>query len=270
MRFTEVTGAGGVRLAVREAGDPARPTIAFVHGWAQSGEVWAHQLRDLAADFHLLAVDLRGHGRSAVPADGYGDTRVWADDLAAVLALAGGPATVVGWSYGGLVITDYLRHHGCAALSGIVLVGALTEIGRGRPGGATGPVMRAALPDVLSEDADVAVPAVLALTRGMTAGPAPDVQARVAATLAVPPAVRRALFTRDVGSGDVLADTRVPVVVAHGTEDAVVAPAAAEYALGKIPGASARWFPGVGHLPFAERADAFTRTVAALAGGRKE
>ncbi|WP_018684811.1 alpha/beta fold hydrolase [Actinokineospora enzanensis] len=246
---------------MRTAGDPARPPIVLVHGWAQSGGCWAAQFDDpeLCRAHHLIAFDLRGHGDSDIPADGYGDAAVWADDLAAVLAFAGAPAVVVGWSYGGLVITDYLRAHGDAGLAGLVLVGALTEIGRDRPGARIGPAMRAALPAALSEDPAVAVPAVVSLTTAMAAEPLPGpvVQRWAGTVLGVPPHVRRALFRRDASSAEVLAGISVPTAVVHGTADAVVDSSAAEYALGKIPGATARWFPGVGHVPFAERVDEF-------------
>ncbi|WP_285501605.1 alpha/beta hydrolase [Actinokineospora sp. NBRC 105648] len=258
---------------MRTAGDPERPPIVLVHGWAQSRRCWERQLgdADVARDHHLIALDLRGHGESDVPPDGYDDPAVWAEDLAAVLDFAGAPAVVVGWSYGGLVVTDYVRERGCASLAGIVLVGALTEIGRGHPGGTIGAAMRAAIPGVLSADPAVAVPAVTSLTLAMTAEPADgaQVQAWIGATLRVPPAVRGALFRRDVGSAEVLAGITVPTLVAHGTDDAVVAPAAADYALGKIPGAAARWFQGGGHAPFAERADGFNRALREFAVGRK-
>ncbi|MCG8914188.1 alpha/beta fold hydrolase [Actinokineospora sp. PR83] len=267
--MTRTTGGG---LSLLERGEPGRPAVVFLHGWAQTGEVWADAVDALADEFHLLVPDLRGHGRSAGVDGPFDDGRVWADDVAAVLALARGPVTLVGWSYGGLVITDYLRHRGCADLRGIVLVGALTEIGRGNPGGAVGPAMRAALPDALSPDDAVAEPAIRALTAAMTAEPAaPEVVERgVATALRTPAHVRRGLFTRSVSSGDVLAGVTVPTLVLHGDQDAVVTPAAAEYALGKIPGASARWFTRVGHMPFAERAAEFTHAVRSHAGGRKE
>ncbi|SES24279.1 Pimeloyl-ACP methyl ester carboxylesterase [Actinokineospora terrae] len=271
-----VHGAGGATLAVRTAGDPTAPPIVFVHGWAQSGRCWAAQFADpgLAAAHHLIAVDLRGHGESDIPDTGYDDPAVWAEDLAAVLAFAGAPAVVVGWSYGGLVITDYVRDRGCADLAAIVLVGAITEIGKGHPGGRPGPAMAAALPAVFAEDLAVAVPAVASLTVAMTAEPAPGAlaQAWFGDTLRVPPAVRKALFRRDVGSGDVLAGITAPTTVVHGTADVVVEPAGAEYAAGKIPGATLRWFSGVGHAPFAERVDEFNgvlRQAALAAEGRK-
>lgn len=279
---TEVTGADGVRIGAivegaagetRAAGETGSagdtghgpPVIVFVHGWAQSAEAWRLQFADprLAGEFRLVAMDLRGHGRSDVPGDGYDDSRAWADDLAAVLELAGRPAVVVGWSYGGLVITDYLRVHGTAGLAGIVYAGAITELGRDHPGGAVGWAMREALPDALSADDDVARPAVQRLCGGMTVGSGGELL--VEGILAVPAHVRAGLFRRDIGSADVLEGVDVPALVLHGERDAVVDITAAEYAAGKIPGARERWMPGVGHLPFVEDARTFGEELAAFA-----
>ncbi|RZQ64317.1 alpha/beta fold hydrolase [Amycolatopsis suaedae] len=261
--LTEVVGSGGVRLGLRVAGAERTPAIVLVHGWAQSSLAWSAQLADpdLAERFRLVAVDLRGHGNSDVPVEGYDDSLTWATDLAAVLdfAGAGAPVVLVGWSYGGLVIADYLRHHGTEGVAGIVLAGAITEIGRDRPGGATGPAMRAALPAALSDDPAVAVPALTMLSAHMAAEPVDGAlaQALLGTSLSVPPRVRGALFRRKVDSGEVLAGIDVPALVVHGDADEVVDPSAGEYAAGKIPGARRRWFEGAGHLPFVERAAEF-------------
>ncbi|GAB3137911.1 alpha/beta hydrolase [Amycolatopsis stemonae] len=258
---TEVVGHGGTRLGLRVEGAENTRPIVFVHGWAQSAGCWAAQLADpaLTGRFRLVAVDLRGHGASDVPASGYDDPVAWADDLAAVLDFAGPGAIVVAWSYGGLVLADHVRVHGTARLGGIVLVGAITEIGRERPGGRVGVLMREHMRAMLSDDPDTAVPALTAFSRGMVTRPVPGTQAQalLGASLSVPPAVRSALFRRDVGSGDVLAAIDKPALVVHGTADPVIEPSVAEYALGKIPGAVGRWFAEGGHAPFAESAAEF-------------
>ncbi|WP_329052741.1 alpha/beta hydrolase [Amycolatopsis sp. NBC_01488] len=258
---TEVVGHGGTRLGLRvEGAENSRP-IVFVHGWAQSSGAWAAQLADpaLTERFRLVAMDLRGHGASDVPAAGYDDPVAWADDLAAVLDFAGPDAIVVAWSYGGLVLTDHIRVHGTARLRGIVLVGAITEIGRDRAGGRVGPLMRAHMRAMLSDDPDIAVPALTAFSRGMAARPVPgaQVQALLGASLSVPPSVRAALFRRDLGSEEVLAAVDKPTLVVHGSLDRVIDPAAAEHTIGKIPGATGRWFLDGGHAPFAESAEEF-------------
>lgn len=267
---TEVVGGGGVRLGVRVVGAEQSRPIVFVHGWAQSSLAWSHQLADpgLAERYRLVAVDLRGHGTSDVPVEGYDDPGLWAADLAAVLEFAGAPAIVVAWSYGGLVLTDYLRVHGTEGIAGIVLAGAITELGRGKPGGKVGPAMRAALPDALSDDIAVALPALTTLCDGMASRPVPGAlaQSLLGSCLSVPPAVRSALFRREVENADVLAAVDVPALVIHGTEDAVVDVSAGEYAAGKIVGARARWFQGVGHLPFVEEAAEFTSALRQFAG----
>src|SRR5215216_3679350 len=118
-----VTGGGGVQLHVVEAGNPRGRPIVFIHGLSQCWLAWSRQLRsDLADDYRLVAMDLRGHGRSEKPRAGYADARLWADDVGAVIRALGLDRPVLcGWSYGALVILDYLRHRGEDGIGGIHL-----------------------------------------------------------------------------------------------------------------------------------------------------
>ncbi len=261
-----VTGDTGVRLAVRTAGPATAPPVVLLHGWAQSSRVWLHQLTGpLARDFRLIAADLRGHGDSDVPATGYDSADEWAADVRALLAYAGRPAVLVGWSYGGLVLTDYLRRHGTEGVAGIALVGAITEIGRGHPGGRVGPAMRDALRGALSDDPVAAGQALRDFATVMPGGgrrPSRLATILVEDALRVSAKVRAALFDRDVDSAAVLAAVDVPTLVLHGRQDAVVLPSAAEYAAGLIPDATQVWFEHAGHLPFAERVAEFDTVLA--------
>jgi len=237
------------RLAVYSAGRADAPLVLLVHGWAQSARCWHHQLDD-PGELRVAAFDLRGHGGSDAPAHGYDDPRAWADDLHSVLrALGGGPAVLVGWSYGGLVIADYLGRYGGAATAGVLLTGAITGLGRGVPGGRIGPVMRAALPGALSEDPEVAVPALTAFVHGMTAEPLPDTELRglLEASTATPARVRAALFDRTADATGCVSAAGVRVLVQHGTADPVVDRSTAE------------------HLPFVEDPPRFDRTLRAFA-----
>ena len=114
-------------MHAREWGDREGPPILFVHGWSQSQLCWSRQVAGgLAEDFRLVTLDIRGHGMSDKPTDGthYLDPQLWADDIAAVIdGLELDRPVLVAWSYGGFVVTDYVRAYGEGAIAGIDLVG---------------------------------------------------------------------------------------------------------------------------------------------------
>ncbi|MFF8269838.1 SDR family oxidoreductase [Streptomyces sp. NPDC016562] len=58
---------GGVDLCVVELGEEDRPTVVLVHGYPDSKEVWSEVAERLAARFHVVLYDVRGHGRSTAP-----------------------------------------------------------------------------------------------------------------------------------------------------------------------------------------------------------
>jgi non-heme chloroperoxidase len=76
--------------------------------------MWLKQLRsDLGDDFRLVALDIRGHGKSDKPRDAYGDSQLWADDVKAIIDQLGLERPLLcGWSWDMLIICDYLRVHG--------------------------------------------------------------------------------------------------------------------------------------------------------------
>ena len=83
-----VVGAGGVNLNVLEYGNASGPAIVFIHGWSQSYMCWLNQLdSNLAKDFRLIALDLRGHGLSDAPLaqEAYTSSESWAGDINAIL-----------------------------------------------------------------------------------------------------------------------------------------------------------------------------------------
>lgn len=83
--------SGELVLHVVEDGDRNRPGILFLHGFPDDHRVWMHQFRALSKDFHVIAFDLRGCGRSAVPKGrrAYRIGRVLPDILAVIDATRG-------------------------------------------------------------------------------------------------------------------------------------------------------------------------------------
>ncbi len=76
------TRVNGVRLHYLHAGEG--PPVVLLHGWPQTSHMWRHVLPRLAARYTVIAVDLRGYGRSDKPAGGY-DKRTMATDLRALV-----------------------------------------------------------------------------------------------------------------------------------------------------------------------------------------
>ncbi|MBA2553267.1 MAG: alpha/beta fold hydrolase [Geodermatophilaceae bacterium] len=96
--------ASGVELRVLSWDGSLRPFL-LVHGLASNALLWQGVAEQLAAAGHrVVAVDLRGHGESDAPAEGY-DTATAAADLSAVsAALDLQDPVVVGQSWGGNVV----------------------------------------------------------------------------------------------------------------------------------------------------------------------
>ena len=124
-----ITGGGVCRLHLVEAGNPHGRPILFLHGFSQSVLTWERQLgAELLRRHRLVAMDLRGHGSSDRPRAGYDDSRLWADDVdAAIRELSLDRPVLCGWSYGPLVMLDYVRHYGEARIGGLHVVDDFCE-----------------------------------------------------------------------------------------------------------------------------------------------
>lgn len=57
----------GFEVFYREAGDPSKPTLLLLHGFPTSSHMFRDLIPRLANHFHLVAPDLPGFGRSALP-----------------------------------------------------------------------------------------------------------------------------------------------------------------------------------------------------------
>jgi pimeloyl-ACP methyl ester carboxylesterase len=57
----------GLKIAYREAGRPDDPTLLLLHGFPSAGHMFRDLIPLLCDSFHLVAPDLPGFGRSAMP-----------------------------------------------------------------------------------------------------------------------------------------------------------------------------------------------------------
>ena len=92
-----------LRLAAREWGDPALPPLLAIHGWLDNAASFDGLAPLLAEHFHIVALDLPGHGRSQHRPSGvrYHFVDYLDDVLAAADALGWEKFSLLGHSLGG-------------------------------------------------------------------------------------------------------------------------------------------------------------------------
>lgn len=264
--YKQVEGGNHLKLAVYSWGNENGPPILFIHGTTQSHLIWNKQYAsNLAKDFKIVALDLRGHGESEKPVDeaAYNTAEYNADDINAVIkGLNLNKPFLVSWSGGGFVLCDYLRKYGDGDLSGIAFIASSTK--RGVPSAANfkgaGSSTGSAAGNLRSERSEENITGTLNFVKSMAAKPLPpDDYARIVAfNMLVPPNVRSILSVRNIDNGDVLERVKVPTALFYGAKDVVVNPkATSDYILSTIKGSKLFWYEDAGHLLFVDDADRF-------------
>ena len=260
-----VTTPDGLTIAAQEYGNPDRPGIVFIHGFSQSNLSWMRQTNsDLAKDFHIVTYDLRGHGNSDKPLEAarYRDGKAWADEVQAVIDAAGLKRPVlVGWSYAGRVISDYVTNRGAGGIAGINFVDASIKFIPEY----VGDNLKNLAP-MTSEDMLTNISATRVFLHGCFSKQpsADDFETMLAFNMMVPPKVRAGLGGRPLDATAVMAKLTLPVLVTHGAEDKNAKLDTAKFTASVIPGAKLSVYDGVGHSPFYEDAARFNSELAAL------
>jgi len=228
MKTHRVTGGGGIQLHVVETGNERGRPILFIHGISQCCLQWNLQLNSTLAKQHrLVAMDMRGHGLSDKPHEAYGDSKLWADDVNAVIQEVKLDHPVLsGWSYGPLVFLDYIRHYGEEQIGGLQFVGAVTKLGSEEAVSVLSPEFLSLVPQFLSPDAEISVRGLTGLLQ-LCYGRQPsasELYLMLGYNVSVPPYVRQGLFSRFFHNDDLLPKIRKPVLITHGDGDAIVKP----------------------------------------------
>jgi non-heme chloroperoxidase len=267
MKSHKITGGGGVQLHLVETGNTSGRPILFLHGCSQNWLNWSRQMNsDLARDYRLVAMDMRGHGLSDKPREGYGDSKLWADDVhAAIQALKLDHPVLSGWSYGPLVILDYIRHYGEDSISGINFVGAVTKLGSDRAFSVLTPEFLSLVPGFFSTDAEESVRSLESLLRLCFAKEpsAEELYLMLGYNVSVPPYVRQGLLSRSFDNDDLLPKIRKPVLITHGAKDAIVKPDAIAEDMAALSHAQIQMM-ATGHAPFWDDAPGFNQRLRAF------
>ena len=266
--YRTVTAPDGVPLVVMEWGNPDGPAVLLLHGFSLSSAVWRHQQQDaaLAARYRFVALDLRGHGASGKPSrpQDYVDTKIWADDIAAVIeATKLVKPVVVAWSFGGNVVMNYVRHYGDANLSGINFIGSTGGLAErlhplaGDAAYVEGDRQRRS--EALADN----IPGQRAFVRLMTVTPlsAQDEELWLVSTLQLPRYARAAMVGMRLDNLDMLDRVTVPTLFTTGAADTSVPRSQLEPIAGRLPRSTVSVYDGAGHSSFAEKPERFNREL---------
>ncbi|WHY92408.1 alpha/beta hydrolase [Neobacillus cucumis] len=273
MKSFFIKGGSGTSLFVVEGGNPYGKPILFVHDVSQNHLSWIHQFQSKELEqFRLIALDLRGHGFSEKPKEGYHNQQNWADDIQSVIhALNLKKPLLVGWSYGGKVVLDYLQIYGEGDISGINLVNVGTSSGISGSGGTYyTPALQAVIPGLISKKALESTNALkqfvtLLFAQNPTLN---DFYFILGYNTMVPPYVREAIITRSESYDDLLPTIQKPVLLTHGVKDKIIYPAQSIENAQIIPNSILSLYAYAGHSPFWESVEKYNQDLSAFANGR--
>lgn len=252
-----IVEANGIPINYEQEG--AGPDLVLLPGLGASLNVWYAQLKGLSPVLRVTAVDLRGQGLSGKPPGPY-TTRLFADDVAALMATLGiQRAVVAGSSMAAAVVVALAAAHP-ELVSGAVLVGGFAALGppgkekmeaRARTAETEG---MAPLADMVPQMALGAYthatnPALVGLFRLALLGNDPAAYA----------ASCRSIVESDVTP--LLGQVRCPALCVVGTQEQVAPLPAARALKAGLPDAEIRMIADAGHIPFMEQPESFNAAL---------
>lgn len=257
----------GLNISAQEWGNPAGKEILFIHGYSQSHLSWLPQVRsEILKGCRLITYDLRGHGNSDKPAGDvwYASGLPWADEVNAVMnAFNLRSPLIVTWSFGGLVVLDYLVKFGDQRISGINFVAALTKQ-RSKP------VPHSEIFKLMgSTDLEENIHGTIDFVKLLTFMPLSEEGFRkvLAYNMKMPAYVRDAFTHGTVPWGSYensLKNLRVSVLVSQGLADSLVPLEMSEYTARIVPHGKLSVYPAIGHSPFLEDSTRFNQELSDL------
>lgn len=249
------------RESLQDAG--AAPPLVLLHAFPVDSRMWREQLASLQGPADVLALDLRGYGRSEAGEEPF-TLELLADDVLETLSSlfpAGVRAVFGGCSMGGYLAFEIWRRRP-EAVAGLVLCDTRAEadteeirarrrdqVEKIRAEGAEF-LPRLMLPNVLGAATRETRPELADEIRGWMSAPAPQVLIWTLEMLAARP-----------DSGPTLATITVPTLVMVGEEDTITPRSCAEQIRDGIPGAELAVIPQAGHLAPLENPQAANQAI---------
>jgi len=261
MKSATIDIGNGVQLYYEECGQG--PTIVFVHGMWASSRFFRPQLEGLQANYRVIALDLRGHGRSSMTLAAQ-TVPTYARDLREFIVRLGLKSFIgVGWSMGTFVWWDYFLQFGVADLRGLVIIDQPPSDLRSAqlPNGLLTVDMLRDWHYLLQTNRNDFMREVIPMM--FARPPSAEDQAWMLDEMTRAPAVIAAAEMMDQSLRDyqdILFAYPVPTLACTGAKSAQPR-AGMEMIVERVPGARLEVFENCGHCLFLEDAEAFNRSV---------
>ena len=247
---------GNVDLNVRQWGQ-GEPLV-LIHGLGANASLWVHQVRPFAERYRVIALDLRGFGRSSKPpnAEDY-SIELMTDDVIGVCRELDLPAVhFLGVSMGGFIAQTI-------ALKAPDLVRSVMLCHTGFELGIPEDVMTERLEALKKDSMDKYAGLVASQALAQPADPFVEEWLReMIADNELEPYVHvlaGALAVFDLT--DRVHEIRCPTIVVSGSEDRVIPPEKGQALSERIEGSEYHLIDGVGHIGYAEKPEAFNRVI---------
>ncbi|MFP9190717.1 alpha/beta fold hydrolase [Natronosalvus vescus] len=245
-------------------------SIVFLHGAWAGCRYFESQLTGLSTEYHTVAFDFRGHGRSE-PTDTGHTLAQYARDLQAVLdQLSLEDVVLVGWSLGAIVSWEYVDQFGTDRVSGLVDVDmepCPMERDDYEYGSYSVDGLKALNRRIQSDQA-----AVIDETIDLLLKDVPSRERRIMMydeMSRTPPPIKSAMLLELVCDyRAVLPDIDVPTLVCAGADETWRSVPAVEYAAELVPDARVELFEESGHCLTIEEPERFNRVVSEFVDAR--
>ena len=260
LKFADVHLPTGVRLHYAEQGDPTAHPLILLHGYSDSWFSYSGVLSGLARNYHVYALDQRGHGDSDRPATGYAMADLAADVVAFMDVKGIERATIVGHSMGSFVAQQVVAA-APERVARLVLVASTTT-----PRNVVGLSDLARAVDSLVDP----VPPEFAREFQVSTiyRPVSDefLDQAVAVSLRMPARVWREIMAGMLATDPVasLGRSGIPTLILWGDRDSGFPRSEQEALLAAIPGAELKVYPETGHALHWERPAEFVRDLDAF------
>ncbi|WP_223639989.1 alpha/beta fold hydrolase [Corallococcus sp. EGB] len=247
----------GVTLRYVEQGRQDGPVVVLLHGYTDSHHTWDLDLPRFSRDFHVYALDQRGHGDSSRPACCY-TQQAFAKDVVAFLdAKRVSRAVLMGHSMGSFIAQQVALDFP-SRVKGLVLVGSAPTV--------AGNEVALGLKEVVDLQTDPVDPAFIhEFQAGTFYAPVP---ASYLDTLVSESSKLPARVWQDTLDGLIAEDhsarlgrVRVPTLIIGGDHDGFFSVEQQRALARAIPGAKYLLYPETGHAPHAERPRRFMSDV---------